>query len=425
VEIPAESTVCPDEAADPWQAGDMASLNAAAVDRLLGFNDFTPPPPTGPLFDVAGKARNQWPVIVILAVAAGVTVSPLGVSGRGLYGLALLVVNIAFATVRMVSPDRLGPRHRFVILCAAALFGGLLIGFDPSSTAAIFACYVAGHAGYSLPTRAAAVVAVCCSGFSAAAVALDHGTGYLWAWHLLVGLTVLLGMTRQNRQQLLRLADEKVLETRRAAAAEARASALAERGRIARDLHDVLAHSLSGVNMQLNLAGALLDSGRTDQARAAVDQARQMVTDGLADARSAVYALREETLELVPAIRALLQFDHEQLDASTESVALDARRTATILRIVTEAVTNARRHAPGAPTTVTVGQIGAALSITVHNEPPATPAAPSPGSGMGMVGMRERAAELGARLTAGADPDGSWTVSLEVPTDAGQERQEP
>ena len=177
--------------------------------------------------------------------------------------------------------------------------------------------------------------------------------------------------------------------------------------------------------MKLNLAGALLDSGRTDQARAAVDQARQMVTDGLADARSAVYALREETLELIPAIRSLLQFDHEHLDAPTDSVALDARRTATVLRIVTEAVTNARRHAPGASTTVTVRKTDAALTVTVHNAAPTTRPASTTGSGVGIVGMRERAHELGARLIAGADPDGSWTVFLEVPTDTGQEHQEP
>lgn len=402
----------------------MRLVNAPAVDRLLGFDDFVPPPPTGPLFDAVGKARNQWPVLIILTIVVAVTMSPLGVTGHGLYGLVLLIVNVALATVRLVGPDRLSARNRFLILCVAALFGALLIGFDPSSGAAVFCCYTAGHAGYSLPTRAAVVVAVCCSVFSAISVALHHGTGYLWAWQLLVGLTVLFGMTRQNRQQLLQLADEKVVETQRAAAAEARASALAERGRIARDLHDVLAHSLSGVNMQLNLAEALLESGRTDQARAAVDQARQMVTDGLADARSAVYALREETLELIPSIRSLLQFDHERLDAPTDSVALDAHRTATVLRIVTESVTNARRHAPGAPMTVTVRPGDAALTITVHNAAPSTPPTPSPGSGVGIVGMRERAAELGARLTAGPDPDGSWTVTLEVPTDTGQERQE-
>ncbi|WP_162140719.1 sensor histidine kinase [Jongsikchunia kroppenstedtii] len=402
----------------------MSFVNVAAVDRWLGFNDFTPPPPAGPLFDTIGKARNQWPVIVIIAVIAATTVSPLGVTGRGLYGLSLLIVNIAFTFVRLIAPDHLSPRRRFLLLSLAAVFGALLIGFDPSSAASVFCCYVAGHAGYSLPTRAAIVVACCCSMFSAIAVALHHGTGYLWAPTLLVGFTVLFGMTRQSRQQMLRLADEKVLETQRAATAEARASALAERGRIARDLHDVLAHSLSGVNMQLNLAEALLDSGRADQARTAVDQARQMVTDGLADARSAVYALREETLELIPAIRSLLQFDNEHLDAPTDSVALDARRTAAVLRIVTEAVTNARRHAPGAATTVTVQQTDTMLKVTVRNAPPATPPDPSPGSGVGIVGMRERAAELGALLIAGADPDGSWTVSLELPTDTGQERQE-
>jgi hypothetical protein len=198
----------------------MRLVNAPAVDRLLGFDDFVPPPPTGPLFDAVGKARNQWPVLIILTIVVAVTMSPLGVTGHGLYGLVLLIVNVALATVRLVGPDRLSARNRFLILCVAALFGALLIGFDPSSGAAVFCCYTAGHAGYSLPTRAAVVVAVCCSVFSAISVALHHGTGYLWAWQLLVGLTVLFGMTRQNRQQLLQLADEKVVETQRAAAAE-------------------------------------------------------------------------------------------------------------------------------------------------------------------------------------------------------------
>ena len=89
-------------------------------------------------------------------------------------------------------------------------------------------------------------------------------------------------------------------------------------------------------------------------------------------------------------------------------------------RTVQESLTNAARHAPGASCEVVVdGRAAAEVVIVVHSAAPATQPTPSaPGSGFGIVGMRERAELTGARLAAGPDADGGWTVRLTIPVDA-------
>ncbi|ANZ40149.1 hypothetical protein BBK82_33060 [Lentzea guizhouensis] len=175
-----------------------------------------------------------------------------------------------------------------------------------------------------------------------------------------------------------------------------------ERLRIARELHDVLGHHLS------------LIAVRTDSApyRLAVDDAvRQELTElgtaarqALAEARELVDVLRQDDTPGLADLRALTS----QAGAALVVGPLPELRATTrhaLHRIVQEALTNARRHSPGAPVTVTLGQAGSSVRLTVHNGPPSH----------GLRGVGERAAALGGHSTAGPLPDGGFQVVVEVP----------
>lgn len=352
-----------------------------------------------------------------VVIWAWFTVSPLGFSGAGLYGVILMILGTLGMSLRLLDPSVLPERIRFIATLAAGVVAGLLFAFDPSGPVTAFAPIIAGTAGFRFATVPAIVIAAITSAtaFIATAVSLD-GAAY---WPLLVGLAVLIGMTRRDRSEAMRLAREKVEQTDRAIASESRAQVLAERARVAREIHDVLAHSLSGVNMQLNLADALLEDGRSEDGRQAVKTAQTMVADGLVEARRAVYALREESRDLVSVIAALVTGEGETMSTRGEPWEPAPEVAAHLTRIVGEALTNARRHAAGAAIAVDVEFTPDRLRVSVVNDRGTHTERFTGGSGMGLIGMRERAAEIGGKLTTGpgtaSDPDGGWTVTIEVP----------
>ncbi|MGU3291325.1 sensor histidine kinase [Williamsia sp. M5A3_1d] len=360
----------------------------------------------------AAMIRLMPLVNLAVVVWAWFTVAPLGFSGVGLYGLVLMVLGTAGMSLRLFAPSALPERVRLVSTLAAGVVAGLLFAFDPSSAATAFAPIVAGTAGFRFSTVPAVVIAAVTSAtaFIATSIRLD-GTAY---WPLLVGLAVLIGMTRRDRSEAMRLAREKVEQTDRAIASESRAQVLAERARVAREIHDVLAHSLSGVNMQLNLADALLEDGRAEDGRSAVRAAQGMVADGLVEARRAVYALREESRDLVASITAMT-VEGETVSVRGAPWEPLPEVAAHLVRITGEALTNARRHAPGAHVDVGVAFSPDRLRIDIVNDRAADAERFTRGAGMGVIGMRERAAEIGGTLTADARSDGGWAVTIEVP----------
>ncbi|MEL7976471.1 histidine kinase [Isoptericola sp. F-RaC21] len=193
-----------------------------------------------------------------------------------------------------------------------------------------------------------------------------------------------------------------------------RVAALEERARLARDLHDVLAHSLGGLVVQLGALEAELDAGRHDAAAERARGARELATTGLGDARRAVAALRVQGSDAAVVVRDLVA---RHRDLGGDAI-LDLQGTSTAEPDVVEVVrmaclellTNARRHAPGVTTTVTLDQDdGIRLIVTT----PRTAASPtSRGGGHGLRGLRERVESVGGtvRVTEG-DP---FTVTVEV-----------
>lgn len=231
-------------------------------------------------------------------------------------------------------------------------------------------------------------------------------------------LIVTLGGVSRRQYRVSEAQSRALLEERVAVEQErAQVAALTERSRIARDLHDVLAHSLGGLVIQLEAVDALLESGRAADARDRVRAARKLAVSGLDEARQAVTALREPD-EPLSAVVAGLAATHRGIGGQVavrgdadRGILGAAGRTA-VRRAVQELLTNARRHAPGAPTTLDLDWDDTMLTVTAST-PFSRSGGVSPGGGHGLAGMRERVSEAGGTMTVREGPP--FEVVLRLP----------
>jgi signal transduction histidine kinase len=233
--------------------------------------------------------------------------------------------------------------------------------------------------------------------------------------------------------EFVRVRRERAADVRRAREEEARRRASEERLRIAQELHDVLAHNISLINVQAGVALHLIDE-RPEQARPALAAIKDASKEALDELRSVLDLLREGTDEaasLAPAPR--LGADLDDLVAKAVAAGVDVRvdvegdrrplppgvdRAA--FRIAQEALTNVVRHAGGATATVQVAYGDDAVTVQVDDDGPGVVGGPgdggqSDGSGNGITGMRERAAALGGRLDAGPRAGGGFRVRAWLP----------
>ena len=213
----------------------------------------------------------------------------------------------------------------------------------------------------------------------------------------------------QSRRQFV-LAD---IRSRELVAEQSRSDVLGARQQIAHDIHDVLAHSLGGLVIQLDAVDALLESGDVAAAEQKVKDARALAREGLTEARRAVAALSEPPADavvsgaqLVSEIEKLLGA-HRSLGGEVTFSESGTRRDVpeplevAVQRAVQEGLTNARKHAPGAPVAIALDWRGESLGLEVSN--PVTVSARAPSGGHGLVGMRARFASLpGGSATATA-----------------------
>jgi signal transduction histidine kinase len=223
-------------------------------------------------------------------------------------------------------------------------------------------------------------------------------------------------------------AERLLAELERSRAAQLHAATLAERQRLAREMHDVLAHSLSG--LLLHLEGAKLlaaDESVDPRLRDTVDRAHHLANSGLREARQAISTLRDEDLpgpERLPFLVDEFRGDTgipAELAVTGTPRPLPAQARLTLFRVAQEAMTNAVRHATPSRIDVRLGYDRAGTRLTVEDVGGTVPAgAGSDGSdgsddGYGITGMRERAELLGGTLSAG--PTGSgFRVTLWLPT---------
>ena len=206
-------------------------------------------------------------------------------------------------------------------------------------------------------------------------------------------------------------------------AEQRRADLLDERARIAREIHDVLAHSLGALGIQIQAARSVLHKD-ADQASDLLAAAQQMAAEGLVETRRAVQALRTDTLpldeELALVIGTHAQRYHVPVSYDTGGVpaALPPDATLALLRIAQEALVNAAKHAAGEPVAVRLDYGDADVRLTVRNDLPPGAGPPADVStvngGYGLTGMHERLRLLNGTLEAGRR-DGQWIVTADLP----------
>lgn len=234
-------------------------------------------------------------------------------------------------------------------------------------------------------------------------------------------IAVLAGFSRRQGRQAQRR--EALLAEREVAIREE-----AIRVALARDLHDVLAHTLGGLVVQLDAAEALLEAGQPGAAEERVRGARSLAASGLGEARRAVAALRSpaDALEPWPPERFEIAVDdlldaHRSLGGTVElnrsgsPVTLSGVQANALQRALQEALSNARRHAPGAPVTAVLAWHDDRVLLSVRNRLPSARPAGASGGGYGLIGMRERFEALpgGGSVTV-QDSDGWFTVRAEA-----------
>ncbi len=230
-----------------------------------------------------------------------------------------------------------------------------------------------------------------------------------------------------------RLAGEELArrdaEQRRAE--QVRQAVSAERRAVARDLHDTVAHAVTLMVLQAT-GTRLIGQRQPETAVDALATIEQTGRQAMGDLRAMLGVLRTaDGDDGIPApgptlddLAKLVQGARDRgLDVTLEDHA-DRRAlprfvSATAYRTVQEALTNAARHAPGAAVRAVLQNTGGGLRVTVENEPGGGRAADPPGTGLGLIGLRERVTALGGQLRAGYRPDGGYTVGVDLPGAAG------
>lgn len=236
--------------------------------------------------------------------------------------------------------------------------------------------------------------------------------GVIAAW--VVAIVAVSELARTRREQWARDRAE------RARAAQRRADE--ERLRIARELHDVLAHSISVINVQAGVGLALLDTD-PEQARTALTTIKAASKEALGEVRQVLDTLRtpgDAPRAPAPGLDRLPELVSQaagagltvELEGSAPSLPPGADLAA--FRIVQEALTNVVRHSGSRHARVRLDQDGGALRLRIDDDGPAT-GTDAGGSGNGLAGMRERAAALGGTIEAGPRPDGGFRVLAVLP----------
>jgi signal transduction histidine kinase len=253
--------------------------------------------------------------------------------------------------------------------------------------------------------------------------AIIYGNSWLGVLAYALGFAAL-ALAGTNLRQLNQRAEQAELllaQTQRSHEEHVRSVRLEESARIARNIHDVLAHSLAGLSIQLEATDALLAQGAdTATIRERVQRAHELAREGLRETRRAVGALRGDPVIAAPAAIAALveQYDGTiEFELTGDESRLDGEVGETAVRTVQEALTNVRKHASGAEVEVSVIVGLDRVDVIIENRvfaPVTASGLASTGGGYGLRGMHERAIPLGGTLTAGPTPDG-WRVALHLP----------
>ncbi len=356
----------------------------------------------------------------------------------GLLAVAEATLDAAFASERaaVIGPGVLlgagiAVAARFPLagaLLAAACFPlGLLVGASDIGGAGLIGLIgVTAWSGWRLPPRRSALAL-------GAAVAAGVATSLLAGqsvWEAIFQPAILLPGWALGL--LSRINGERAAELTRLAAAldaererNAHAAVVSERTRIAREVHDAVAHSVSVMTLQLGGLRRQLDD---PEHREVVHGLERLGRQSVEEMRGLVGILRDRSTAGPPAPEPSLGRAAElvaevraaglpvELEVRGAPVSVPRLLDASAYRVLQEALTNVLRHSGPAPTRVSVDYAPERLSLSVVNGPGAAPAADSGRGGHGLVGMRERVSLFRGTLRAGPEPDGGFAVRASFPT---------
>jgi len=367
-------------------------------------------------------------VLGVAAIAFVVTTSLQARPAPGAHGQALGVtfalIVFCLATIAAMWLTLPQPAVQLAVLLLAVAGAAALIGLQANGAAFLGVFPALCLAAFALPVHLSAIV-VAAAIVSVSAAWVSNGrasiAGIVLNDFAILAFYILSLFARRLRESNQR-AELLLSELEQTRAAQAQAAMLAERQRLAREMHDVLAHTLSG--LVLNLEGAMLlaDQGGVDpQVSAAIDRAHRLAKTGLQEARRAIGMLRDDAL---PGPQRLVDLAAEfetdtgvacQVAVTGEEADLSTEGRLTLYRVAQEGLTNIRKHTRSDRVEIRLAYESAGTRLIIENfdrrgELPV----PEDGSGYGLTGMRERAELLGGTLTA-RPTGGGFRVELWVP----------
>jgi signal transduction histidine kinase len=320
------------------------------------------------------------------------------------------------------------PRTVFAALAAASA-GYYLAGYPdgPGWVSLFIATYTVtclGDGRRSLVTVAATSAALTVLWLLTADLSPFNGAG--WVFFRIGGMVMAaaLGESVRSRRVIAEEAIARADRAERGREAEARRRVDAERLRIARDVHDTVAHALAVINVHAGVTAHLLDT-RPDHVRGTLATIEQTSADALRELRATLGVLRDhESRTPEPGLDQLDRLAELGRDAGLDVLVevdgavrpLPGTVDHAAYRIIQESLTNTIRHAGPARVTIHVAYDDQTLHLAISDDGPGPADGEAPGRGV--LGMHERAALLGGRITAGPGPAGGYQVSVDLPTPA-------
>ncbi|MGW6726216.1 sensor histidine kinase [Nocardia sp. NPDC055029] len=411
-----------------------------------------------------GSVVVDWGLAVVVAViqlagSSGANANQSGVRSLDAFAYLLLLAGPIALGFRRVLPEPV----LLVALLAAVSYVLRDYGYGPIFLSLIIAFLTAAVNGSRWRTYPVAAVGYLTMVWPLPAL-LGRDTDAWQIFGLLAWVGVLVGIAEGVRQRraVVVARGQRAEAARRDEQAQQARAASEERLAIARELHDVLAHSLSLINVQSSVALELFDR-KPQQAAAALATIKTTSKEALAEVHTLLHAIRsgaavapvvEEYAEPAadspapvapvapprPAPRAPTPSldDLETLLERTRATGLDVdtkiigtpKKLPSVIdvaaaRIIQESLTNVVRHAPGATAMITLRYTPESVDITIDNTRPTSTAVRTGAGGNGIIGMRERAHALGGALTAGPRPSGGFRVAARLPARPAAAATEP
>ncbi len=386
---------------------------------------------------VSSSARRAWVVDGVIAAVATSFFVALGFataddSGERYDGWAIATIIVVGGAIafRRVAPEPV----------LAVMVGGLLVytvaGFagGPVYLATLFPLYTIAASGDRRRTFTA-VSAVGVAYLVMALVSEDRAEHLplLLAFAGWVAGAVFLGTAQHNRWAYLAQLEQRAHDLEESRDEEARRRVAEERLRIARDLHDVIAHGIATIHLQSSVALHVL-ARKPEQAELALTTVKELSKQTLGELRAALDVVRADDNEPAPLaptpgldrLGSLVDVSRQaglpvELRLFGDATALPTAVDVAAYRIVQESLTNVMRHAgEHAAATVTVCRGRDAVDVEIVDDGLGAAAA-SPNGGHGLIGMRERATILGGAVVAGFRPGGGFRVHAHLPYEARRE----